>query len=183
MRTDDASKFREVRIRSLPMEQRATQLIFQLLDGPREGWLRHVAPLGRVSEVQVLAKGEEIANLMHFHGRASGSSAHMDRGPPAFATGTIHESSSNFHRALRRVHGGARHFRYGLDLNQEPLPESSSTRTGGPGRRRKYQVPVRRTRGRSPHNPSQERGRRSDPSRLTGRGGAASSYWHRGADA
>jgi hypothetical protein len=60
-----------MRSRPLAMEQEAAELVLQELDGTRERWLRHVAFLGRAGEVQLSAQGEEIPDLMHFHGIAS----------------------------------------------------------------------------------------------------------------
>src|SRR5215813_2965728 len=54
--------------RPLAMEQEPAELVLQQLDGARERRLRHVAFLGRAGEVQLLAQGEEIPDLMHFHG-------------------------------------------------------------------------------------------------------------------
>ena len=57
-----------MRSRPLAVEQEAAELVLQELDGARERRLRHVAFLGRAGEIQLLAQGEEIPDLMHFHG-------------------------------------------------------------------------------------------------------------------
>jgi hypothetical protein len=58
----------EVRVVALAAEQRPAQLVLQALDGAGERRLRDVAGLGRAREVQRLADGQEVADLMHFHG-------------------------------------------------------------------------------------------------------------------
>src|SRR5262249_33882118 len=68
IRTHRLPELAQMRSRPLAMEQEAAELVLQELDGTRERRLRHVAFLGRAGEVQLLAQGEEIPNLMHFHG-------------------------------------------------------------------------------------------------------------------
>ncbi len=54
--------------RPLAVEQQPAELLLEQLDGARQGRLGHVATLGRAGEVQLLAEGEEVFDLMHFHG-------------------------------------------------------------------------------------------------------------------
>ena len=68
IRTHRLAELAQMRSRPLTMEQEAAELVLQELDGARERGLRHVAFLGRAGEVQLLAQGEEIPDLMHFHG-------------------------------------------------------------------------------------------------------------------
>jgi hypothetical protein len=51
------------------MEQRAAQLMLQLLNCPSERGLANVALLGSAREVQRTREGDEIPNLLHFHER------------------------------------------------------------------------------------------------------------------
>ena len=68
MRAHHLAQARQVRVVALAAEQRAAQLIFQPLDGTGQRRLRHVAGLGRAREVQRLADGQEVTDLVHFHG-------------------------------------------------------------------------------------------------------------------
>jgi len=49
------------------VEERAAQLVLELLDCAGESRLAHVALLGRAREVQRAGKSDEISNLLHFH--------------------------------------------------------------------------------------------------------------------
>jgi hypothetical protein len=53
--------------RTLAPEKIAAKLALQLLDGPRQRWLRHIALVGRAREVKRVCDREEIPDLMHFH--------------------------------------------------------------------------------------------------------------------
>src|SRR6516164_1582516 len=68
IRTHRLAELAQMRSRPLAVEQEAAELVLQELDGARERRLRHVAFLGRAGEIQLLAQGEEIPDLMHFHG-------------------------------------------------------------------------------------------------------------------
>jgi hypothetical protein len=57
----------------LAMEQRPAELGFQLLDLAGQRRLGDVAPLGRAREVQRARQGQEIADLLHLHGRGVSS--------------------------------------------------------------------------------------------------------------
>ena len=67
MRPNDSSELRQMRIGALAVEQHAPEFLLELSYRPRQGRLGHVAALGRTGEVEILAQGKEIADLMHFH--------------------------------------------------------------------------------------------------------------------
>jgi hypothetical protein len=52
---------------SLAIDERAAELFLQKPDGAGKRGLGNVASLGGPREVQFLAEGEEIADLMHLH--------------------------------------------------------------------------------------------------------------------
>jgi hypothetical protein len=79
MRADNPAELRQVRVGTLPVEESAAELLLQLPDRPCQGGLSHMAALGRVGEVQVLAQGEEVPHLVHFHGTPPASSASKGR--------------------------------------------------------------------------------------------------------
>ena len=54
----------------LAAKQVAAEFGLQLLDGPRQRRLRDVALVGGAREVEHARNREEVANLMHLHGRA-----------------------------------------------------------------------------------------------------------------
>jgi hypothetical protein len=56
-----------VRIVALTGEQQAAQLVFHLLNRPRQRRLADVAHLGSLGEVQRLAERQEITDFMQFH--------------------------------------------------------------------------------------------------------------------
>src|SRR4051812_31655505 len=58
-----------MRVGTLAMEERTSEFLLQLPDRSCQGGLSHMAALSRMSEVQVLAQGQEIPHLMHFHNR------------------------------------------------------------------------------------------------------------------
>ena len=64
------AELRQLRRRPLAPEQIAAEFRLELLDGPRQRWLRHVALVGRAREVENPRDCEKIAHLMHFHDRA-----------------------------------------------------------------------------------------------------------------
>jgi hypothetical protein len=64
---------------SLAPEQHAPELLLELLHGPRQGRLGDVALLGGAREVQGLAHGEKVADLVHLHGGVSSCSAVLAR--------------------------------------------------------------------------------------------------------
>ena len=68
MRAHHLAQPRQVGVVALAAEQRAAQLILQPLDGTGQRRLRHVAGLGRAREVQRLADGQEVTDLVHLHG-------------------------------------------------------------------------------------------------------------------
>ena len=59
---------------SLAIYEGAAELLLEKLDGPGERRLGDIASLGRPGEVELLAQGEEIPDLMHLHGGRQGSS-------------------------------------------------------------------------------------------------------------
>jgi hypothetical protein len=63
----DAPEFGQVRVCPLPMEERAAELFLQQLDRTGERGLRHVAALRGAREIQMLAHGKEVPDLVHFH--------------------------------------------------------------------------------------------------------------------
>jgi hypothetical protein len=52
---------------ALAAKQRSAELLFEELDGARQGGLRHIALLAGAGEIQLLGQREEVSNLMHFH--------------------------------------------------------------------------------------------------------------------
>ena len=65
------AKLGELGLRALAPEQIAAELAFELADGPGQRRLGDVAFLGGAREIQHPRHGEEIADLMHFHGRCA----------------------------------------------------------------------------------------------------------------
>ncbi|MNT54171.1 hypothetical protein D3C72_1913100 [compost metagenome] len=49
------------------LEQLHAQVVFQLADGLRQGWLRHMQLLGSLPVVQGLRQGDEVAQLAQIH--------------------------------------------------------------------------------------------------------------------
>jgi len=70
----EVSYFRGCLEAALAMKQRAAQFLFQELDGARERGLRNVALFRGAREIEFLGHGEEITNLVHFHGDPQGHS-------------------------------------------------------------------------------------------------------------
>jgi len=60
----------ELGLRTLAPEQVSAELTFELADGAGEGRLGDVALLGGPREIERSRHGEEVADLMHFHGDA-----------------------------------------------------------------------------------------------------------------
>jgi hypothetical protein len=58
----------QMRSAALPMKQSAAQLLLKQLDCARQRRLRYVAFFRCAREIEFLCHGEEITNLMHFHG-------------------------------------------------------------------------------------------------------------------
>ncbi len=58
----------EVGVVALAAEQRTAQLVLEPLDGAGQRRLRDIAGFGRAREVERLADGQKITDLMHFHG-------------------------------------------------------------------------------------------------------------------
>ncbi len=58
----------EMSVLAFPVEQRAPELSFEVLDGAGQAWLRNVALLGGAGEVEGLAKGLEVFYLVVLHG-------------------------------------------------------------------------------------------------------------------
>ena len=56
---------------ALTPEQIAPELAFELADGAGEGRLGDVAFLGGTGEIERPGHREEVADLMHFHGRCA----------------------------------------------------------------------------------------------------------------
>jgi hypothetical protein len=55
----------------------AAELVFELLDGPGQRRLRHIARFRHLGEIQLAGRRQEISDLMHLHGKAI--SAHSFR--------------------------------------------------------------------------------------------------------
>src|SRR6266404_5797897 len=68
MRAHHSAEFRQMRLGTLAMEKRSTELFLKLLDRTRDRRLRGFAAFGGTREVQYVGDCEKIANLMHFHG-------------------------------------------------------------------------------------------------------------------
>ena len=64
------AEFGQLRGGPLAAKQIAAEFGFELLDGPRQRRLRDVALVGGAREVEHARNREEVANLMHLHGRA-----------------------------------------------------------------------------------------------------------------
>ena len=65
------AEFGQLRGGTLAAKQVAAEFGFELLDGPRQRRLRDVALVGGAREVEYSCDREEVAYLMHLHGRAS----------------------------------------------------------------------------------------------------------------
>ena len=76
------AEFGQLRGGALTAKQVAAEFCFQLLDGPRQRRLRDVALVGGAREIEYPRDREEVANLMHLHGRAplSGAENVTDQG-------------------------------------------------------------------------------------------------------
>jgi hypothetical protein len=61
-----------VGVRALAIYECAAKLFFEKPNGAGERRLSDIASLGGPGEVQLLAEGEEIADLMHLHGGPPG---------------------------------------------------------------------------------------------------------------
>ena len=61
----------ELGLRALAAEQIAAELALELADGARERRLGNVAFLGGAREIESPRHREEVADLMHFHGRCA----------------------------------------------------------------------------------------------------------------
>src|SRR5687768_16853516 len=64
----------QLRGRALAPEQVAAKLGLELLDRPRQRWLRDVALVRGAGEIQYSRHRKEISHLMHFHDRLPRSS-------------------------------------------------------------------------------------------------------------
>ena len=73
MRPHHPSELSQVGVCPLAIYEGAAELLLEKLDGPGERRLGDIASLGRPGEVELLAEGEEIADLMHLHGGRQGS--------------------------------------------------------------------------------------------------------------
>src|SRR5215813_7643076 len=67
-RKDFLAKVGELRQLALAVDQLATELLLELLHPLGQGGLRDIALLGRAGEVECGRYGEEVANLLKFHG-------------------------------------------------------------------------------------------------------------------
>ena len=79
-----------MRVRALPVKQRAAQLLLELLDRPRQRRPGDVASLRRAGEIQFLTDRQKVADLVHLH---IGSS--LTREPRGDA-GMFHDRSERF---------------------------------------------------------------------------------------
>jgi len=70
----EVSYFRGCLAAALAMKQRAAQFLFQELDGARKRGLRNVALFRGAREIEFPGHGEELTNLVHFHGEPQGHS-------------------------------------------------------------------------------------------------------------
>ena len=66
-------KLGQMRVAALAVEQRPAQLMLELLDRAGQRRLADVALLGGAREIERARQGDEIADLLHFHGRESPS--------------------------------------------------------------------------------------------------------------
>ena len=57
----------EMRQASLPGEKLSAQFLLELLHGPGQGGLRHIALFRGAREIQGMGDGDGIPDLMHFH--------------------------------------------------------------------------------------------------------------------
>ena len=65
------AEFGELCLRALAPEQIAAKLAFELADGAGERGLGDVALLGGAREIERARHREEVADLVHFHGRCA----------------------------------------------------------------------------------------------------------------
>ena len=63
------AKLGELGLRPLAPEQIAAKLAFELADGAGEGGLGDVALFGGAREIERTSHREEVADLVHFHGK------------------------------------------------------------------------------------------------------------------
>src|SRR5689334_20041401 len=68
MRLHGAAQLGQMRMVTLAIEKRATQLVLEQPDGSGQGGLRDIAALGCAREVQGLAERHEVSDLMHLQG-------------------------------------------------------------------------------------------------------------------
>jgi hypothetical protein len=71
MGADNPAELRQVSVSTLAVEESAAQFFLELPDRPCQRRLSHMAALSRMGEVKVLAQGQEVSHLMHFHGTPS----------------------------------------------------------------------------------------------------------------
>jgi hypothetical protein len=72
MGTDQVAKIGEVGRFTLAAKKRPAELLFEKLDGARQGGLGHIAEFARAGEIQLVGQREEISNLVHFHDNLAG---------------------------------------------------------------------------------------------------------------
>src|SRR4051812_30279375 len=63
------AEFGQLRGGSFAAKQIAAEFCLELLDRPRQRWLGDVALVGGAREVEHTRDSQEVANLMHLHGR------------------------------------------------------------------------------------------------------------------
>lgn len=56
-----------MRAGALAVKQRPAQFLLKKLDCPGQGGLGNVAALGGAGEIEFFRRGNEVADLMHFH--------------------------------------------------------------------------------------------------------------------
>ncbi len=71
MRPDHLAEVREVCRFAVAVKKLSTELLFEKLDCPRQGGLRHIALFACAREIQFLCHRKEITNLVHFHDNLS----------------------------------------------------------------------------------------------------------------
>ena len=60
-------KLRQLSLRAFAAKQVAAELVLELLDGPGQRRLRHIALVRGLGEIQLADRRQEISDLMHLH--------------------------------------------------------------------------------------------------------------------
>ena len=134
-----AAEFGQMAVGALAVEQRAAQLVFELLDRPRERRLRDIAALGGAREIERFGQRHEVAHLLHFH--EPPSPAPVLRVPPVHSPGRT--------PGLRRADAGVTNEQFArIGPGGRALRRPGGRRGARPRTRRRSSGPSRRWRSR-----------------------------------